>query len=230
MPIALPQKFKDEGERPQGTNPWLWLLEIEISKGNVGIPPVILRTTSGESQLQWPLSDPGTTTWYPFPFTFSPIEQDQEGNLPQLSVSVDNSGRFLSRFLHESDGMEGNRVVLFLVPTNALTIAYPNHEYQRWDLQIAEAVMSDDAISLRLERPNFLVRSSPVDRYVPSRCRWDYGGLFCGYVLNAFAAFQTCPKTIEACIDRGDDMVARGYGPNVLPANYGGHPGVSTQR
>lgn len=230
MPIILPQKFRDEGERPQQTNPWLWLLEVEVSRGDVGIPPVILRTTSGQAQLQWPLSDPGTTTWYPFPFTFSPIEANQEGDLPQLSVSIDNTGRFLMRYLHSGDGLEGNRAVLFLVPTNALALAYPNHEFQRWDFRIAEASANEAAIGLRLQNPNFLARLSPVDRYVPSRCRWDYGGPFCGYVLNGAAAFQVCPKTIDACIARGQDMIARGYGADVLPANYGGHPGVSIRR
>lgn len=230
MPIILPQKFIDEGERPQGTNPWLWLLEIELAKGRAGIPPVILRSTSGEEELQWPLSDPDLTTWYPFPFSFSPIEQTQEGDLPQLSVAIDNSGRFLMRYMHESDGLEGNRVDLFLVPKDSTSLAYPNHQFQHWRLQVAEVSANDEAISLRLERPNFLQRNSPQDRYIPNRCRWPYGSTFCGYVLNGLAAFPTCPKTIGACIDRGEDMVARGFGPNVLPANYGGHPGVSVQR
>lgn len=317
MPIILPQKFIDEGERPQGTNPWLWLVEIELAKGRAGIPPVILRSTSGQSELRWPITflgtgvgylvnngggygpgatsiavdtgtgtmligdllkfaghatvytvatalsggvvvitppltssvadneavtlgnaDPGGTgapitghrDWYPFPFSFSPIEQTQEGDLPQLSIAVDNSGRFLMRYLHESDGLEGNRVDLFLVPSDSLALVFPNHQYQQWRLQVAEVNANDEAINLRLERPNFLQRNSPQDRYVPNRCRWPYGSTFCGYVLNGLAAFPTCPKTISACIERGEDMIARGFGPNVLPANYGGHPGVSVQR
>lgn len=229
MPLTLPQKFRDEGERPQQTNPWLWLLELVISRGDELLPPVILRTTSGQAQLQWPLSDPDLTTWYPFPFDFSPIEMNQEGDLPQLELTVDNTTRFLSEYLHAGNGMEGNPAVLFLVPTGALGIAYPNHQFQRWDLQVAGAVMNEEGIGIRLEMPNFFTRTSPMDRYVPSRCRWQYGSGNCGYVLNEFAAFPTCSKLIGACIERGEDLRVRGL-PVVLPANYGGHPGVSVQR
>ena len=239
MPLTLPTKFREEGERPQGTNPWLWLLQLVVSRGDELVPPVILRTTSGQAQLQWPLgtwsgADPATgleqgATWYPFPFDFSPIEQNQEGDLPQIELTVDNTARFLSEYLHAGNGMEGNQVTLFLVPSNALSLAYPTHQFQRWDMQVAGAVMNDDGVGIRLELPNFFTRTSPMDRYVPSRCRWQYGSGFCGYVLNAFAAFATCPKTIQACIERGADLVARGL-PAVLPANYGGHPGVSVQR
>jgi hypothetical protein len=305
MSLLLPSSFKVEGERPQQTNPWLWLLELVVSRGDAVVPSVILRTTSGQTQINWPITAAGTgtgylvnngpgygigatsiavdtgtgtilvgdqiqfaghltrytvataltagvvviaapglvasianneavivgptETWYPFPFNFSPIEQNQEGDLPQLELSIDNTARFLSEHMHAGNGMEGNPATLFLVPTAALPLVYPNHQYQRWDLQVAGAVMGDEAIAIRLEMPNFFTSTSPTDCYVPSRCRWQYGGGQCGYVLNAFAAFATCPKTIQACIDRGADLVARGL-PAVLPANYGGHPGVSVQR
>lgn len=229
MAIILPQTLQTEGERPQGQTPWLWLLELEVYRGDDVIPSVLLRITDAEQPLQWPLSDPDTTTWYPFPFTHSPIEQDQEGNLPQLTVSIDNTSRMLMRFLHDGDGFEGNRATLFLVPEAALGIAYPNHEFLRYDLVVADASATDDAISLRLALPNFFNRTSPTDRYIPERCRWDYGSGQCGYVLNAFAAFASCTKTLAACIERGGDLVARGL-PAVLPGNYGGHPGISTQR
>lgn len=306
MPITLPQKFKDEGERPQQSNPWIWLLDLVVHRGDEVVAPVVLRTTSGEAELEWPLMALGTgegylvnngagygigatsiavdtgtgtmlvgdqikfaghatlytvataltagvvviaapglvatvadneavtvgpnqQTWYPFPFTFSPIEMNQEGDLPQIELTVDNTARFLMQYLHDGDGIEGNRAILYLVPSGALSLVYPNHQYQRWDLEVAGVVANEEAIGIRLELPNFLQRRSPTDRYIPSRCRWQYGSGECGYVLNQFAAFATCNKTIGACIDRGADLIARGL-PPVLPANYGGHPGVSVQR
>jgi hypothetical protein len=126
----------------------------------------------GQTQLQWPLSDPGSTTWYPFPFEFSPIEQNQEGDLPQLELTVDNTARFLSEYLHAGNGMEGNPATLFLVPTNALSLAYPNHQYQRWDLQVAGAVMNDEGVGIRLEMPT----SSRPCRQWTGTCRAGAGG------------------------------------------------------
>jgi phage-related protein len=238
MPITLPQTFKDEIERPQQSNAMLWLLDLVVSRGDVLVPPVILRIYNGQSTLTWPLGTADTTTgrlpagartWYPFPFAHSGFEQNQEGDLPQVELTIDNTSRFLMQYLHDGDGLEGNAATLFLVPSNSLGLTYPNHEFRHWELEVAGVIANEEAIGIRLERPNFLQRTSPGDRYIPSRCRWQFGGPQCGYVINGFAAFTRCPKTIAACIARGADMEERGL-PEILPGNFGGHPGVSTQR
>lgn len=228
MPVILPASIEEHAERPHASSPWIWLLQLQISRGDVATPSVLLRTCSSDQPIEWPLSNPTTQTWYPFPFSFSAIEQNQEGDLPQVQVSVDNSTRFLMPYLH-SGRLEGNAADLWLVPTPALGIAYPNHEYQRWTMRIASVQANSQAIALRLERPNFLARTSPTDRYIPKRCRHDFGSHRCGYVLNAFAAHDDCDKSLSACFERAGDMATRGL-PPVLPGNYGGHPGIATQR
>ena len=71
--------------------------------------------------------------------------------------------------------------------------------------------------------------TGPQDRYVASRCRWEFGSGQCGYVVNAVAAYTTCPKTLSACIARGQDHAARGL-PVLHPARFGGFPGIPRQR
>ena len=228
MGKSLAASFKTEIERPQGGSGSVWLLELTLDRGTESTPPVIARLCDGNTELQWPLGDPATTTWYPFPFTFSPVEQTNEGDLTQVQVSIDNSTRMLMRWLHAGDGLEGNPAKLFLVPRAALAIAYPAHEFESIDLEVLSANAADEALSLRLGAPNWFSIASPSERHTP-KCKHPYGSSRCGYVLNAFAAFPTCPKTIDACAERGADMVARGL-PDVLPGNFGGKLGLTRQR
>lgn len=227
--MPLPQSFLDVIEQPQQATPYVWLVEIELDRGSVVLPPVLMRVTNEAEVVTWPVGDPAASTWDPFPFAFSGFEQNQEGDLPQVQLSVDNTSRTLMRYLHDGGGLEGHRVTLFLIPRSGLSIAYPDHEYQRWDFEVETTQATDEAIGIRLERPNFFARTSPVDRYVQGLCRWEYGSRFCGYVLNEFAAYARCPKTIGACIERGVDLGNRGL-PQVLPGNFGGKPGISRLR
>ncbi|MBL8752275.1 MAG: hypothetical protein JNK15_03155 [Planctomycetes bacterium] len=229
MAKTLPPTFLSEIERPQGVNEPLWLVEMELDQGDVGRPPVLLRVCDGVQEITWPVGAPTTTTWTPFAFEFSPIEQTKEGDLSTVELTVDNSARTLMRFLHDAHGLEGNRATLYLVYRHGLVIAYPNHEFEKFDMEVLAVGASDEAVTFRLGLPNWFEVMSPVDRYVPKRCRHDFGSGDCGYVVNAFGAFSRCPKTIEACNARALDMAARGL-PSVLPGNFGGHPGISDTR
>lgn len=233
MPITLPASFKSEIERPHGSNTIDWFIELQLTRpyksGEVVVPSTIIRITSRHTETAWPAGSPSSETWHPWNFTFTPIEQNQEGDLPQLDLTVDNTTRTLMRYLHNGDGLEGNYATMFLVPANALAIAHPNHEFQRWDMQIAGAQATEDAVTFRLERANFFQRNAPQDRYIAARCRWEFGGTECGYVVNQVAAYTTCPKTIDACIARGADHASRGL-PVLHPGRFGGFPGIPRQR
>lgn len=233
MPITLPSSFLTEIEKPHGTQPLIWLVELEVARpagsGAVSTPGLILRLCNHRTAITWPASAPSATVWSPFSFTFSPIEQNGEGDLPQVELSIDNSTKVLMRYMHAGAGLEGNYCKIYLVPAGGLGIAYPNHEYQLWEMQIATAYANDEAISFRLERANFFARQSPQDRYVAGRCRWAFGSAECGYVINAAAAYTTCPKTLTGCVARGLDHETRGL-PVLHPQRFGGFPGIPRQR
>jgi phage-related protein len=233
MPIILPTSFLDAIEKPHATSQLIWLAEIELARpyvsGFTTVPSTVLRVCNYHQAITWPVSSPLHESWDPYPFTFSPIEQNQEGDLPQVELSVDNTARLLMRYLHAGDGLEGNYARLWLVPEGGLGIAYPNHEYRRWDLQVAGAYATDEAVSFRLERANFFERTSPQDRFVARQCRWDFGSPECGYVINAVAAFTSCPRTKSACTARGQDHATRGL-PVLHPRRFGGFPGIPRQQ
>ena len=110
MSRFLPTSLKTEIEKPQGGQGTVWLLELTIDRGSETTPPVIARLCDGNQELQWPLGDPDTPTWYPFPFTFSPVEQTNEGDLTQVQVTIDNSTRMLMRWLHAGGGFDLGQV------------------------------------------------------------------------------------------------------------------------
>ncbi len=233
MPIILPSSFTDEIEKPHGQQPILKLVELQLARaydsGGITVPSVVLRATSGPEEIAWPLSSPTTWTWSPINFSFTGIEENTEGDLPQTELSIDNSTRTLMRFLHDGEGLEGNYCYLYLVPAAGLSIAYPAHEYRRFRFTVGGAYADGDAVSFRLERPNHYERGIPADPFVSGNCRWQFGGEECGYIINDVAAFRTCPGTIEACEARGADHLNRGL-PVLHPRRYGGFPGIPRTR
>ena len=234
MPIILPSTFADEIEKPHGAQPLLKMVELQVARpydagGGTIVPGVILRATSYHQDVAWPPSHPESWTWSPINFGFSGIEETSEGDLPQCELSIDNTTRTLMRFLHQGQGLEGNYCHLYIVPAAALSIAYPAHEYRRWSFVVGGAYATDEAVSFRLERPNWYERGIPTDPYVAGSCRWQFGGEECGYVINDVAAYTACPKTLAACEARGQDHASRGL-PVLHPARFGGFPGIPRQR
>tara|TARA_Y100001973_G_C5170562_1_gene318770 strand:- start:897 stop:1595 length:699 start_codon:yes stop_codon:yes gene_type:complete len=232
MPIVLPNSFASR-EEPQSTDDYLWLVEATLKKSvNTGsgiTPAVMLRMCQDTSVITWPVSDPDNRTWSPFNFAISTIESNGEGDLPSLQLTVENVGRVLMPTLHSGQALEGNPVSIYLVPRSGIAIAHPNHEYQQWDFEISTIQADSETVSLRLERVNFFSKVVPQDRFTARRCRWKFGSENCGYVINSNAAFTECPKTLAACIARGEDHKTRGL-PCLHPRRFGGFPGIPKQQ
>lgn len=231
MPLALPPTIRTEIERPQGRSALLWLVEIELDPGTTTLPPVLLRICEGQQQIEWPLGHPsGPVIWYPLPFALSSIDQTSEGDLPSLDLSIDNTTGALMPFLHATNGLEGNQAILWQVPTSGLSVGWPNHEFRGpLEVNVASASATESAVTFRLAMPNWFSVRNPNERYVGTKCKHTFGSAECGYVINEFAAFTRCPKMVGPCAARGADLAARGL-PEVLPGNFGGHPGISRRR
>lgn len=232
MPITLPPSLRDPGEAPHARTDWIWLLELEVQKRTKVLPPVVFRITTYPQLVSWPPSgsSPPTLSWYPYPFDATAIEEDQEGNLPAIDITLDNTFRTLMRYLHAGQGMEGNAAELRLINVAGLSgPLFPDQEERVWTFVIASAIASDQSITFRLEKPNMFQRRVPGERFSARRCRWRFGSDECGYPINAVAAFTTCAKTIPDCEARGDDEVVRRL-PRLHPRRFGGFPGIPTQR
>ncbi len=217
--ITLPTGFNAEKDKIHQTSPWLWLWRIEADV-----------TTSARNVFQLVAYDEpvtfGGTTWHPWNMQQSEIVQDGEGNLPTLDLTLDNTTGVMSYYLEQGMGFIDRSATAFLV--NRAHLADVPAAQIRFDFQIASAILAQH-LTLRLELLNLTDRVAPQDRFNATRCRWVYGSPECGYVLNAVAGYQTCPKDVAACVDRGIDMLTRGL-PQLQPGSFGGFIGIPVSR
>lgn len=167
----------------------------------------------------------GSVKFYPYAMKQSAIEQDGEGNMPQLTLSISNALRMLAPYLEtpgDERGMLGRIAYGYLVDAAAPTVTL------LWEFEIQSATLNGEAVTLRLEQRNLYQIKKPQDRYSASRCRFKFGGAECGYVINGAAAFTECDKSHPDCVARGADMAARNL-PALQPGVFGGFLGIPQQ-
>lgn len=227
MVQTIPPNMAAQAEQPAQTSSWVWLLYIVAEDADPPTIPqaTVFRLTTYPQPVDWPTGIAPAITWYPFPFEVGDLEYSGEGDLPQLDVVLSNVSRWPMRYLHQHAGLVGRAVQLFLVTEAGLAIAYPNHESLAWNFRIVGSSANGDSVTLRLAMPNFWTRKAPQDRYIASRCRWQFGSTECGFVVNAASGFTDCAKTLADCAARGDDEYTRGL-PRLHPKRFGGVPGV----
>ncbi len=179
-----------------------------------------------------PYSPTGTAhAFQPFPIEVSDIDENAEGDLPQLQIAVGNQTRFLAKYFEippEEEALVGSVVYGFLVNL------YDTTQFLTYAFRCKQAVLTNEVCTLHLEFPSPLKRRVPQDRVNPSLCRLKFGtGTTerpspCGYVINAVAAFTTCGRTLPDCIARGADEAARNI-PVLHPQRFSGFLGVPQQ-
>jgi len=227
MPIILPTEFEGLIEQPHADSPyvWLWELVLDAPLTNPPSAPTWARLTSYDEDVSWPPGE-GAKTWYSMSLEHSEIEQSGEGNLPSLSLLIDNTGRWLMPYLETFD-LDGNRATLFLINQKYVGSA---QAFIKWEFEIAGASANRSQVELKLADPNNLERRLPEDRYNAVRCRWtEFGGPECGYIINSAAAHASCDRTLAACVERGEDELARGL-PVIHPKRFGGFAAIPVQR
>lgn len=229
MSMSLPPSLRTEVEKPHGSAPFIWLLEIEAFPATAHDPAQVMRFTTYHREIAWPVGHPLGITWSPFPFEVGNIELSGEGDLPHVDINIGNTTRFAMQYLHAAGGFEGRPVKLYLLTEAGLSLAYPDQESIAWRFTVAGSVANTESVTLRLAAANFFHVKTPPDRYVPARCRWPFGGNECGYVVNAVSAFTTCNKTFSDCVARGNDEAAL-LRPVLHPRRFGGFPGIPQQR
>lgn len=239
---TLPGDWADRVRLVNQDSPFVWCWDLQLQT-NVSINLrawVCNYTTSITIKID--LSDPrhpysasGTThTFRPFPVGMGDIEENTEGDVPQLQLLIGNQTRSLSQYFEvpqEEEGPIGSVAWGYLVNTSDLT-AFESHPFR-----VKEATLTYEACALQLEFPSPVKRRIPQDRVSPAVCRWKHGTgtaarpSGCGYIVNGAAAFTTCTRLLNGaggCIAHGDDEVARGL-PRLHPKNFGAFLGVPQQ-
>ena len=81
--------------------------------------------------------------------------------------------------------------------------------------------VTEQAVAVNCELPNFTQIPVPEALYVRTLCGWDYMGEECGYR----GSLPTCDKDIDDCIAHGVDEGANGR-PVMHPRRFGAFLGL----
>lgn len=222
MPVILPEALSDEIQKPRpAALVWCWQIDLQLNEP----PTPSTRTRIVQYNEQIDLE--GVGTFYPWPVQQSDLVEDTEGNLPTLTLTLDNRTRFYAGFLLDLDGLIGNTARVWL----ASTLALRAQDAERLDFRIRSAAMSSEAITLELRAEKLFDVRVPSERFESRRCRWadDFGGEECGYIVNDAAAYTSCSGTLEDCELRGLDEASRRL-PVRHPRRWGGFQGIPFRR
>lgn len=213
---TLPSGWSDQINKLHGTSPFVWCWRIPL----VYSPALVLYV--GLTNHRTLLNPTGADYYYPWPLQASALDERSDGKLPELELTISNRPRILSPFFEDpgdATGMFGKRVL-----ATVLNVDTPA-QYWTFQYEIESVSLTDESASLRLSSPNYLQVRVPQERHNPSHCRWRFGSEECGYVINSFATYTTCPKTLTACEARGIDMQNRRL-PKLQPQRFGGFVGI----
>lgn len=204
-----------EAQKAHGTGPWAFLYQL--------IADSTPSETTTYRLTPYPALVPlGADTYYPYPLTHTQVSVDDQGSLPQIDLILSNVTGELSRRCEVGRGFMGSSV--------QITYTHLDHSaagrfVEQGTFEVAGLTMMHDTIVLRLVVPGLDRLRAPQDVFARDRCRWRYGSTECGVVLDAAmtASFPDCPKTLDACRDRGDHEVVLGRA-RQHPRRYGGFP------
>lgn len=179
------------------------------------LSPVQFGTNSGGSPL----------IYSPFPISHSEISQSSKGDLQSFSVSVGNVTREISQVLATYNGLIGQPVVIRLVNASELLNAQAQI---REDAKIRGVKVTSQYVTFTLSLYNLYDSKFPPFRVIGTHCRWNYGGIQCGYNLTTPGALVSCSKLLtgnNGCEAHGEAELAAGVEVK-HPKRFGAYPGV----
>jgi lambda family phage minor tail protein L len=175
-----------------GTAPWFVLLDIYPNKDDLS---VVLRVARNTDDVIWQ-----GNTYVAFNFDIQSIEENSNGQLPNVTIQVSNVNRAVQGQLEPYSGGIGAKVVLTVVQSSDLD----GDPVQQFTWTILEANATDQWVTFTLGAPNPLRRAFPNGQYVKGHCMWRYNtpalqavadpvGSQCGYL----GALPTCDLTLD---------------------------------
>ncbi len=197
------------------TSPWYVLLDIYPDRTN---PATVLRVVRNTDDVIWQ-----GNTYVAFSFEIESIDEQSNGQLPNVTIRVSNVSRTVQGQLELYSGGIGAKVVLTVVQAADLA----GDPVQQFTWTIIEASADENWVTFTLGAPSPLLRSFPQGQFIRDHCRWRYNtpamqavadpaGEQCGYV----GALATCDLTLNG---------ANGCRVHANQARFGGEPGIDAQ-
>ena len=150
--------------------PFIWLFGVQDTPGTdryrfASYPQVV---HFGEDSAGAPIK------WYPAPITHGGIEQDSEGGLPTIEISLANVSLEIAPTIDASDGMIGRRVEIHVI--SAAQLDDPEASISE-DAEVVNCAMTDEVVTFSVSAFNLFRAQVPPFLYSKFSCRWTkFGG------------------------------------------------------
>ncbi len=211
-------------------NGFVWLYEILIPPSDGYPVGRALRLTNYTRRLSFGSNSSGAAlSWRPFPISNGAIRSTQSGDVVGIQVTVGNATGEISEVVDEFRGLIDQPVEVTIVKLTELDVPTA---HVRWRARVADCLSKTEAVVFDL-RPSRLERAMiPKQRYAARRCRHEFGGSRCGYLIptspgeTVGTGFSTCGLTFEDCTERGLDEAARGVTNRHPFPRWGGWLGI----
>lgn len=155
------------------------------------------------------------------------FRETKTGDLTQLQIGIEDAKLELRAAIDSLD-MIGQRVRVYTL--NLGQVADPQ-AHLLYVSQITGVEADEKVVLFNLGRPSLNRGAFPARRSLPTCAVVRFGNADCGYIIPVGAddtiggGFTFCPKSTEACDERGLDEAARGV--TVLhPRRFDGFPGI----
>lgn len=186
---------------------YIELLEVQISElGET------LRITSNNQDVEW-----GGYTWTRFPIQGGDVEENAEGEVPQLEVRVSNALRVVQGYVEQTENMlEGDTAILRVVHSDHLG----EQAYLTEQFGILGVHCGIEWVTFTLGAENPFMWRFPLNMFKRNVCQVKrFKDADCLYSGSA----TTCNRKFGRCISYGNQARYRGF-----PGLLGGAFDVST--
>lgn len=193
-----------EKNRLSSDVPFLLLIDVEVVDPESGVVVTVLHIARNPEDIVYAGNtyEKGT-----FDVSFSTTS----GEVPQVTLSVNDYTQALQFYMEGFGGGVGSNVTLYVVNGGALDKPPEVMEF----FQITGATAQDYVQQFQLGAENTLARTFPARRQNKDFCAWRYKSADCGYT----GLLATCDLTLQG---------ANGCAAHANAINFGGCPGLNT--
>ena len=196
--LDLSAVAKLEKNKISSTGVWLVLLEIQFQGATIKI-------CNNNENIEWP-SGSGQT-WVAFPFELGEVNENDKGELPQLTLKVSNVTRTIQQYIEQYAGGTDAMVILRVVHSEHLDLTTPEiEEYFMIKKTTTDAYWATFTLG-----PDYtMTQRVPPDKYMKNFCPFPFGKIKCGYSGTG----GPCNHTLASCRELGNSH------------RFGGEPGI----
>lgn len=144
--------------------------------------------------------------WTAYPIDIENYEEDGK-TLPALNLKISAGGGLLVTYLQQYRGLTDAKVNLYIINAKLLDVNTPEMEL---NFQITSTQYDESWVTFTLGPAPELANRYPAWKYLTDFCPYVCGDIRCGYQGN-----EVCQNNLASCL---------------MPARFGGEPGIQAGR